>query len=218
MVFMDLFFLTQYGHLWLFWILLFGIIALPGVDMAFVLGSTMAGGRKLGEAALSGIVAGGAMHSLMAYFGIGVALQSIPGVFTAVLVLGALFLAWVGLEIFRGASALTNVKATTNLSAGKAFSHALVICLLNPKAYLFMLAIYPQFVRSEYGSLVGQILILGGLVAITQIAVYGAVSLSAAWLGRSLSEHAKLQVLMGQVFGIFMIATAVWSLINAVTN
>ena len=58
-------------QLWLFALLVFGIVALPGMDMAFVLSSTLADGRRGGFAALAGIVAGGIAHTAMGTLGIG---------------------------------------------------------------------------------------------------------------------------------------------------
>ena len=63
--------LTQTTQLWLFFVLVLGIIALPGMDMAFVLGSTLVDGRRGGLAALAGIVAGGVAHTAMAALGVG---------------------------------------------------------------------------------------------------------------------------------------------------
>ncbi len=83
-------------ELWLFFALVFGIVVLPGLDMAFVLGSTLAGGRRRGFAALAGIVAGGVCHVVMTALGIGVLLKLIPGAFNALLLAGALYIACSG--------------------------------------------------------------------------------------------------------------------------
>ncbi len=43
---MEIVAFVQHGHLWSFLVLVIGIIALPGADMAFVIGNTLAGGRS----------------------------------------------------------------------------------------------------------------------------------------------------------------------------
>ena len=63
---MELFGLTQTTHLWVFFVMVFGIIVLPGLDMAYVMASSLVGGRRAGAAALLGIVAGGVVHTVMA--------------------------------------------------------------------------------------------------------------------------------------------------------
>ena len=58
-------------QLGLFFLLVLGIVALPGLDMAYVLGSSLSGGRRGGLAAVAGIMAGGACHVLLSGLGVG---------------------------------------------------------------------------------------------------------------------------------------------------
>ncbi len=91
--------MTHYEHLWLFVALVFGIIVLPGLDMAYVLGSALTGGRSRGLAAVAGIIAGGVCHVVMTALGISVLLKLIPGAFNALLLAGALYIAWIGISL-----------------------------------------------------------------------------------------------------------------------
>ena len=56
--------MTYLQSLGLFWVLILGIIVIPGMDMLLVLSNTMARGLRSGFAALSGIIAGGAVHTI----------------------------------------------------------------------------------------------------------------------------------------------------------
>ena len=56
--------MTYAENLWLFFVVLFGIIILPGMDMLFVLASALTGGRRTGLSAAVGMSAGGIVHSL----------------------------------------------------------------------------------------------------------------------------------------------------------
>ncbi|MFN6984907.1 MAG: LysE family translocator, partial [Rhizobium oryzihabitans] len=58
-------------NLWLFFLVLFGIIILPGMDMLFVLASALTGGKRTGLSAASGMSAGGIVHSLYGALGVG---------------------------------------------------------------------------------------------------------------------------------------------------
>ena len=69
---MDHLLLTDTSHLWLFTLMVLGIIAVPGMDMAYVVASALTGGRKLGLAAVAGIVGGGMLHVAMATLGLGI--------------------------------------------------------------------------------------------------------------------------------------------------
>lgn len=201
--------LTGSTQLWLFFLLVLGIIALPGMDMAFVLGSTLVDGRRGGFAALAGIVAGGAVHTTMAALGVALALQHAPGLFRAMLLVGAAYLAWIGLSLLRGAAALGEVPVSDPRRAGTRFRHGLLTCLLNPKAYLFMAAVYPQFARSEHGSMTAQAWWMGTIIACTQVAVYGALVLGAGRAGALLRESKSAQVRVCQAMGLALMLGAV---------
>src|ERR1043165_2884876 len=98
--------MTHVTALWLFFLLVAGIVALPGLDMTFVLASALTGGRRAGFAAIAGIVAGGIVHVTMATLGIAVILQVVPRAFNALLFAGCVYVAWIGWTIFRSSIAL----------------------------------------------------------------------------------------------------------------
>ncbi len=208
---MDLIGLTQTSHLWLYFVLLFGIIILPGMDMAFVMASALVEGRRAGFAAVAGIVTGGVIHVLMSAIGIGLILQSVPAVFNLMLMAGALYVAWIGWSLVRGAAALGEVTVERPRTLKATFIRAVLTCLLNPKAYIFMLAVFPQFLRLEYGSLLAQSIILGAITCVTQFAVYGTVALLAAETATWLRDNKARQVQLGRFVGSVLIAAAVWT-------
>jgi threonine/homoserine/homoserine lactone efflux protein len=57
--------MAYFEHLWLYFILLVGIVIVPGMDMMFVLANALVGGRRSGLAATAGIMAGGATHTVI---------------------------------------------------------------------------------------------------------------------------------------------------------
>jgi len=209
---MDTLLLSDPSHLWLFFVLVLGIIALPGMDMAFVLGSTLVDGRRGGLAALAGIVAGGVAHTAMAALGVGLMLQAVPALFRLMLVGGALYLGWIGWSLVRGASALGEVQADRSRPAATTFRQGLLTCLLNPKAYLFMVAVFPQFAGPEHGPMLAQAVAMGTIIAATQAAVYGAVVFGAARAREVLRGSGRAQVLAGRTVGFVLVGGALWML------
>jgi GST-like protein len=75
--------------LWLYFVLVLGVIALPGMDMAYVATNALVGGWRAGFTAVAGIVAGGVVHVAVAATGIAVVLSLWPPAFDAMLVAGA---------------------------------------------------------------------------------------------------------------------------------
>jgi threonine/homoserine/homoserine lactone efflux protein len=198
--------------IWLFALLVFGIIALPGIDMAFVLSSALAGGRGGGFAALAGIVAGGFAHVVMGVLGVGLVLQAWPAAYRLLLVAGALYLAWIAFCLWRQPGALTEVPAAARRSRRQTFWRALATCLLNPKAYVFMVAVFPQFLRPGQSPLALQAALLWAVIALTQVFVYGAVALGADGLRARLARSAARQALLARQVALLLGGTALWAL------
>lgn len=198
-------------QLWLFFALVFGIVALPGLDMAFVLGSTLAGGRRRGFAALAGIVAGGVCHVVMTALGISVLLKWIPGAFNALLLAGALYIAWIGLSLMRSDAAPAMRPDAPRRSHAATFRQGMLTCLLNPKAYLFMLAIFPQFLRPEYGPIAAQALVLWLIIALNQLCVYGGLALMTDRARAWLQGKPEAGMLATRCVGALLIAAAMFT-------
>jgi threonine/homoserine/homoserine lactone efflux protein len=203
--------LTQTSHLWLYFVLVLGIIVLPGLDMAYVIGSSLTGGRTSGLAAVAGITVGGMFHTLMGVIGIGALLQLFPAAFNIVLLAGTVYLGWIGWSLMRGATGLSDIAAVAPTSLATTFGRAVMTCLLNPKAYLFMFAVMPQFVRPEHGAIAVQAIAIGLITAACQIVVYGAFSFGAIGLRHSLRGNQDAQIRLVQAVGAILIVAAAWT-------
>ena len=204
--------MTEFTHLWLYFLLVFGVIVLPGMDMAFVLASALSGGRKAGAFAVAGMVAGGVCHTVSGALGIGLLFKLVPGLVDAMLIVGALYIAWIGVSLLRVKSeAAHDVNAVPTLatrSAWATFRQAALTCLLNPKAYLFMFAIFPQFLRTEYGPLWIQAVALGVITSATQTAVYGSLAFAAGSTGGWLAQHPAASLGIARLAGGMLIVGA----------
>ena len=83
-------------NLWLFFILLFGIIIVPGMDMLFVLANALTGGGNRGLAATGGIMTGGMVHTLNGAVGVGLLMHFVPILYNPLLIAGAVYMAYIG--------------------------------------------------------------------------------------------------------------------------
>lgn len=199
-------------HLWLYAVLVLGIIVLPGMDMAFVLASTLVDGKRSGAAAVTGIVLGGVVHVAMSALGIGLLLQHMPWAFNAVLLAGSVYVGWMGWGLLRSSQALSEVQEQPSRSLHSTLVRATVTCLMNPKAYIFMLAVFPQFIRPQLGHMVAQSVVLGAITALAQIVVYGSVVLAAAQLRVWLRKSSASQTTFSRGLGALLLLVAMWTL------
>jgi threonine/homoserine/homoserine lactone efflux protein len=198
--------------MWLFALLVLGIIALPGMDMALVMSSTLVDGKRSGWATIAGIVSGGVVHVAMSALGIGLLLQHSPLLFNLLLLAGGLYVAWMGWGLLRSANAFGELQSAPSRPLGQSFLRAVTTCLLNPKAYVFMLAVFPQFIRAEAGSVASQAIAMGGVIAAVQILVYGLVAQTAAGLRVWLRGSSASQIAFARAVGLLLVATAVVTL------
>ncbi|MFK3778174.1 LysE family translocator [Agrobacterium sp. NPDC089420] len=204
-------------NLWLFFLVLFGIIILPGMDMLFVLASALTGGRKTGLSAASGMSAGGIVHSLYGAAGVGMLAAWMPSLFLPLLIAGAAYMVWIGIGLMRSAIVVNGGEAQAGASVRTAFWRAVLTCLSNPKAYLFMMAVYPQFLKPAYGPIWMQGLVMGVMVAATQFAVYGALALTADKSRQWLVSSPGATIFIGRAAGFMLVAAALLTLWEALS-
>jgi threonine/homoserine/homoserine lactone efflux protein len=203
--------LQESAHLWVFFAMVFGIILLPGLDMAFVLASSLVGGRRAGLAATAGIIAGGVCHVAMGALGIVAVLKLVPAAFNIVLLAGAAYIAWIGAALLKSRAAFDEPQRQRARSQAATFRQGLFTSLLNPKAYLFTLAVLPQFLKPERGDVGAQAVVLWLIIAVTQVAIYGGMALAGdrarTWFAERPSANARL----ARAVGVLLLATAVYT-------
>ena len=200
--------MTYTENLWLFFLLLVGIIIVPGMDMLYVLATALTGGRRVGLAATGGLMLGGATHSLYGTLGIGLLTRFLPWLFNPLLIAGALYMAWIGYTLFRSSITVRVDHAGHRPSSMIAFGRGAITCLINPKAYLFMLAVYPQFLKPVYGPIWFQGVIMGLMTIGVQGAIYGTLALAAGKSRQILTANPVATILVGRIAGALLIIVA----------
>lgn len=209
--------------LWLYFALVFGVIVLPGLDMAYVATHAVIGGLRSGLTAVAGIITGGLVHVAAAATGIATLLLLWPGAFDVMLVLGAAYMAWVGWSLLRAGGSVREGGGAADAGrpppvvppASQVFRRAVLTCLMNPKAYAFMLAVFPAYVHTAERSLAAQASLLATITAATQFAVYGAVAAAAAGTRRWAGLGAQGQRWMLRLTGPLLVVGAAATLLLA---
>ncbi|WP_443743685.1 leucine efflux protein LeuE [Sutterella sp.] len=155
--------LEQFGILspWIYTLGALMIVLAPGPNTLYVLKTSILEGRRAAFAAMTAVIIGDFTLIFLAYLGIAAAIKSHPMIFTGVKIMGGLYLAWLGAKViwhtFIEKRAKGNpVKLAEDQgvrrpkAALKAFRTALGLSLTNPKAILFYVSFFVQFIDETY--------------------------------------------------------------------
>ncbi|CAM5179608.1 Leucine efflux protein OS=Castellaniella defragrans OX=75697 GN=HNR28_002643 PE=3 SV=1 [Castellaniella denitrificans] len=145
--------LAQYGVLDV-WTYLAGtifIVLLPGPNSLFVLATGAGRGVRAGYQAAFGVFVGDSILMTLTAAGAASVLRLLPMVFLALKAAGAVYLTYLGIRLLMSAwrPAPAQVRAVAG-GPGSPFRKALLLSLLNPKAILFLLSFFVQFVDPAY--------------------------------------------------------------------
>ncbi|MEO0484825.1 MAG: LysE family translocator [Pseudomonadota bacterium] len=131
---------------------------IPGPSIVYLIGRTLAGGRRAGFAAMAGVHAGGYVHILAATAGLAALFEAVPLAFTLVKTAGAVYVAYLGVQLLRHPTDLNRTAPDASLS----FWQSAMTEVLNPTTALFFFAFLPQFVSPDAAlPVAAQLLILG---------------------------------------------------------
>ncbi|MFF5975938.1 leucine efflux protein LeuE [Streptomyces sp. NPDC012769] len=174
------------------------IILLPGPNSLYVLSVAARKGTRTGYRAAAGVFTGDAVLMTLAALGAASLLQTTPLLFMIVKYAGAGYLAWMAYGMLRAAWAMwrTRGEEPAEESAGEAaapgenpYRRALIISLFNPKAILFLISFFVQFVDPSYAYpalsflVLGTLLQLGSFLYLTTL-IFGGTRLAAAFRRR----------------------------------
>jgi threonine/homoserine/homoserine lactone efflux protein len=140
----------------------FVLAATPGPGIFYVAARTLAGGRAEGVASSFGTGLGGLVHVAAGAVGVSAVVLASAELFTALKLLGAGYLVWMGVRTVLAArrEALVLEGAVPAMGVRRAFREGVMVEALNPKTAAFFLAFLPQFVDPA-GNVAAQFVLLG---------------------------------------------------------
>ncbi|OIN99446.1 MAG: hypothetical protein AUJ49_11120 [Desulfovibrionaceae bacterium CG1_02_65_16] len=181
------------------------LCAMPGPDFVYILGRSMAQGRRAGVVSALGVSAGATGHMLAAALGLSAFLAASAGAFLVLKYVGAAYLIYLGVQSFRTAGGRPEAVAQRPSPAPRRdrqlFLQGVLTDLLNPKVALFFLAFLPQFIAPHAANKVGAFLLLGGIELAIGLAWDVLLALCAARIARRLWSGARFQRLASRALG-----------------
>lgn len=183
-----------------------GMVLTPGPNMAYLVSRSICQGRVAGLVSLGGVALGFVTYMLCAAFGITALFLGVPYAYDSLRIAGTLYLAWLAWSALRpGGRSPFEVRHLPADRPFKLFAMGLFTNLLNPKIAMLYLALLPQFVVPDHGSVLVQTLVLGSVQIVISVGVNAMIALGAGSIAGFLTDRPgwlKAQRwLMGGVLG-----------------
>ncbi|MFF5171085.1 leucine efflux protein LeuE [Micromonospora sp. NPDC000089] len=180
------------------------IILLPGPNSLFVLSTAAKRGVGVGYRAAGGVFVGDSVLMILSAAGVASLLKAYPPLFLVIKYAGAAYLGYVGAMMLRGAwrrwrdrndpEAPRLIDAAEPAALRSPFRRALVISLLNPKAILFFISFFIQFVDPGYAWPALSFLLLGLIAQVTSALYLTALIFAGTFLATQFRRRRRLAV------------------------
>jgi threonine/homoserine/homoserine lactone efflux protein len=184
------------------------LAATPGPDVIYVITRGLTQGRSSALAAAAGFSLGNIVHTAFVILGVSAIIKASAIAFTAIKIAGALYLAYIGIKIFRSGSMQAD-KDNKLLSPKTVFIQSVTANILNPKVAIFFIALFPQFVRAENGHASMQMAMLGLTFIICTFIVFSACAIFSGQIGELLKKKGAGVGLMNKLAGSVLVGLGV---------
>lgn len=185
--------MVSWGHFGSFAGLAFLLVVIPGPSVLFTISRALTTGRRSALLTVVGNAVGVYAQVVAVAFGLGAVVMASSTVFTAIKLVGAVYLVYLGVQAIRHRADLHATLHTGADSGDHASVSVLrdgfVVGFANPKTIVFLAALLPQFVDAGRGAVPQQMLILGICIPAFGLVFDSIWALAAgsarSWLARS---------------------------------
>jgi len=122
------------------------VLVVPGPTVMIVVSYALGRGRSSGWATVPGVALGDLVAMTASLAGAGAVLAASASLFTALKLVGAVYLVWLGIRLWRAPPILSEAPPLKAKNGRPMFLNAFTVTALNPKSIVFFIAFAPQFV------------------------------------------------------------------------
>jgi threonine/homoserine/homoserine lactone efflux protein len=183
----------------------------PGPNMGYLAILTITRGRVAGLIAVGGVLAGLAVHVLVAALGMGVLVENTPLLYETLRWVGVAYLFYLAWEGWQTEKPLSLGRADFENMAGPLFLRGFLSNVFNPKSILFFVSVVPQFVKTSPGipSAFVQMVSLGALFLGIATAIHTGIVLLASQLRPYLVKGRRYNITR-KILAVALGLVAVW--------
>ncbi|KGT91240.1 leucine efflux protein LeuE [Enterobacter cancerogenus] len=186
------------------------IILLPGPNSLYVLRTGMSRGAKAASKAIAGVMMGDLILIFLAWAGVATLIRTSPHIFMVVKYLGAMFLLYLGVKIILGA--LRKREGNQPAEAVKIenyFLRALLLGVTNPKAILFYVSFFIQFIDPAVTHTAPAFAVLGSMIQLISLSYYLILLMAGNVMVRFLKNRTRLVKVGNMLTGMLFFGFAV---------
>jgi threonine/homoserine/homoserine lactone efflux protein len=121
------------------------LLLIPGPTILLVVSYALGRGWKVAAPVATGVALGDLTAMTLSMLGVGALLATSAALFTALKWIGAAYLVWLGVKLWRAGSTLDATARTEGAAPLRMLAHAWLVTTLNPKSIVFFVAFLPQF-------------------------------------------------------------------------
>jgi threonine/homoserine/homoserine lactone efflux protein len=121
------------------------LVLIPGPTVLLVVSYALGQGWRTALPMAVGVALGDFTAMTLSLLGVGALLAASATIFTVLKWIGAAYLVWLGIKLWRAGGSLDAEPRTDAASAAKMLAHAWLVTALNPKSITFFVAFLPQF-------------------------------------------------------------------------
>ncbi|AXS41357.1 LysE family translocator [Breoghania sp. L-A4] len=162
------------------------VLAIPGPTIMLVVSYALSHGRRSALATVTGVALGDATAASLSLLGLGALLATSAMLFSALKWIGAAYLVWLGVKLWRSKPVPLGTHDLSVRSSRTIVLHAWIVTALNPKGIAFFIAFLPHFIAP--GAPIAPQLVLMGVTFVV-LAIINA--LAYAWLASAVRTQVK---------------------------
>lgn len=183
------------------------LLLIPGPTILLVVSYALGQGWRAALPMAIGVALGDFTAMTVSVLGLGLLLAASATVFTVLKWVGAAYLVWLGIKLWRAGGELDAAPRTDHASAARLAAHAWLVTALNPKSLIFFVAFLPQFIDPK-------------LAFLPQVAIFEATFLALAFANallyaalasqaRSLVRSRRVVTMLNRVGGGLLVGAGI---------
>ena len=192
----------------------------PGPSNLYIIARSIAQGTKGGIIAAVGLAVGSMVHVVAAALGLSAVFSHSPTLYTAVKLVGAAYLVYLGVSYLRSSSRIGSncIKSAQQKPPLTVFRESVIVEVTNPKTALFFVALLPQFVVPESGPVSQQLFILGLIVTLSAVPCDMLVAVSSSKVSKWLINNHRAQRIQERVSGSILCGMGAYLMVDEVAE